>query len=57
LEVIFMDDNIVKAFITELEEGAKYSPLPSEYKIEDVVGRAKELCPHTPAHIFHGLLN
>lgn len=52
-----MDDNIVKAFITELEEGAKYSPLPSEYKIEDVVGRAKELCPHTPAHIFHGLLN
>jgi|GEM_PF-6217127 len=52
-----MNDEIIKAFISDLESGAKYSPLPSEYSMEKVVERAKQVCPNTPDHIFHELLS
>jgi len=52
-----MDDNIIRSFISELEAGVKYSPLPSEYNMGDVIERAKKVCPNIPDHIFHELLN
>ena len=50
-----MNDTLIKEFVMELAEGKGYALLPSDYIMEDVVERAKVICPDTPDHIFHGL--
>lgn len=52
-----MNDDIIKSFIADVVSGNSYALLPSDYNMQDVIDRARVVCPDTPDHIFRELLS